>query len=98
MVESHAASFVEWDECSFQELEVLLLEWNGKPVDDRAEDLQELTDTVVPAGLVYVSEEHLGDGLANEAAMGHEFPIHAVEDGLNVVALSAEKSGEDDVR
>ena len=52
------------------------------------EYLEELGDAVVVLCLIDKAEEDGADGLADEGAVGHELPVDAVEDRLEVIALS----------
>lgn len=67
---------------------MFLLERDGEAVDDGAEDLEELADAVVSLCLVHKSVENVANGLADEGAVGHELPINAVQDGLQVVSFT----------
>lgn len=67
---------------------MLVLERQREPVDDRAEDLEELRDTVVPLRLVDERVEDVVDRLADEGAVRHELAVDAVQDRLEVVALA----------
>mmetsp|Transcript_45818 Transcript_45818/g.147118 ORF Transcript_45818/g.147118 Transcript_45818/m.147118 type:complete len:304 (+) Transcript_45818:779-1690(+) len=67
---------------------MLVLERQCETVDDAAEYFQKLTNTVVSLALVDDLEEDVLDGPADEGAEGHELAVDAVEDGLQVVALT----------
>ena len=88
MVHAHVAHLVQRQQRLHQELFVLVLERQGEAVDDRAEDLEELGDAVVPLGLVDETVEDVVDALADEGTVGHELAIDAVQDRLEVVALA----------
>lgn len=67
---------------------MLLLERQREAVDDAAQNLQQLRDAVVVLGLKDEAVEHIVDGLAHEGPVHHELAVHAVQDGLQVVALA----------
>merc|ERR1719197_1549479 len=57
-------------------------------VDDGAQDLQQLPDTVVALRLVDKAVESVADSAADETTMGHELAVNAVQNRLQVVALT----------
>jgi hypothetical protein len=67
---------------------VLLLQWQGKAVDDRTENLEKLSNTVEPLGLVDELEEDVVDGTTNVGSQVEEFAVYAMESGLEEVTLS----------
>jgi hypothetical protein len=67
---------------------VLLLQGQGKAVDDGAEDLEQLGDAVVPLGVVDELEEDVVDGAADEGAQVEELAVDPVQRRLEEVALS----------
>jgi len=60
----------------------------GRVLRRLTEDFEQLGNAVVVLRLVDKTEEDGADGLADEGPMGHEFPIDAMEDGFEVVALT----------
>eukprot|EP00968_Pinguiococcus_pyrenoidosus_P014790 scaffold1350_cov249-Pinguiococcus_pyrenoidosus.AAC.16 len=85
MIQVDALRLVQGNQRPLEEHEVLLLQRYGEPVDDGAQDLQELADAVVPLRLVDEAVEHVGDCLANERPVAHELPVDAMQDGLQIV-------------
>mmetsp|Transcript_36944 Transcript_36944/g.117572 ORF Transcript_36944/g.117572 Transcript_36944/m.117572 type:complete len:234 (-) Transcript_36944:494-1195(-) len=79
---------VQGNQGADEEVLVLLLEGQCEPVDDATEDLQQLPNTVVHLTLVDHLEERMLDALPDERAQRHELPIDAVQDRLQVVALT----------
>jgi len=63
---------VQRNERALEELQVLLLQGHGEPVDDAPQNLQQLPDPVVALRLVHEAVEHVGYRLADEAAVAHE--------------------------
>mmetsp|Transcript_5434 Transcript_5434/g.15997 ORF Transcript_5434/g.15997 Transcript_5434/m.15997 type:complete len:204 (+) Transcript_5434:271-882(+) len=66
VVEADTLGHMKRDEGALEELEVLFLERDGKAVDDRPQDLQELADAIVLLGLINKAVEYIGNGLADE--------------------------------
>ncbi len=66
---------------------MLILEGEGKAVDDAAQDLQQLRYPVVPLHLVHKLKEDVVDGAADEGAEVQELAVDAVQGGLEEVAL-----------
>jgi len=88
VVEGDALWFVQGNEGPDQKLEVLLLERNGKSVDDATENLEEFSDTVVAFRFVYELVKEVRNGSADKGSVGHGFSANAVEDCLEVVSLA----------
>lgn len=88
VVEVDVPHLVQRQQRLHQELLVLLLEGQREAVDDGAEDLEQLGDTVVSLGLVDEAVEDVVDGLADEGAIRHELAVDSMEDGLEIVPLS----------
>jgi len=63
---------VQGNEGALEELQVLLLQGHGEPVDDAPQNLQQLPDPVVALRLVHEAVEHVGNRLADETAVAHE--------------------------
>ena len=84
----HSFGFVQGDESTLQEAQVLFLQWYCETIDDAAEDLKQLSDPVVPLRLVDEAEEHVANSFAYETAVVHEFPIDSVQNGFEVVSFS----------
>ena len=72
VVKAHALGAVQRDERTAQEDDVLLLQGQRESVDDGAQDLQQLPDTVVALRLVDKAVESVADSAADETTMGHE--------------------------
>ena len=66
---------------------MFLLQWQGKPINDRPENLQKLANPIVPIEFVHEPVERVRDASPDECAMRHKFPIYPVENGLEVVPL-----------
>ena len=64
---------------------MLFLQGQGKTVDDAAEDLKKLRDTVMSLSLIDESEEDVVDGFSNERPVYHELPIDAMQDCFEIV-------------
>mmetsp|Transcript_26440 Transcript_26440/g.55551 ORF Transcript_26440/g.55551 Transcript_26440/m.55551 type:complete len:418 (-) Transcript_26440:520-1773(-) len=88
VVHAHEAHLVERQQGLEEELLVLVLERQRKAVDDRAKDLEEFGDAVMPLRLVDEAVEDVVDGLSDKGAVRHELAVDAVEDGLEVVAFA----------
>ena len=88
MEDGDVSDFVQRQQHAYEELLVLLLQWQSEAVDDGAEYLQQLCDAVVPVRLVDESIEDVVDGASNERSQRHEVAVDAVQDGLEVVPLS----------
>ena len=67
---------------------MLLLQRDREPVDDTPQNLQQLPYSVVPLRLVNEPVKDVADGLSDEASVGHEFAVNAVQDCLEVVAFT----------
>jgi len=78
---------VERNESAREELLVLVLEGKRKTINDRSQDFEEFCNTIVALGLVDKPIEHVGDRLADERTVWHEFAVDTVQDRLQVVAF-----------
>ena len=56
---------------------MLLLEGQGKAIDNASQDLQQLCDAVVVLRLKHKAVEHIVDGFADEGAVHHELSCRA---------------------
>jgi hypothetical protein len=88
VVEGEALDLVQGEEDAGEEGLVLLLQGQGKAVDDGAEDLEQLGDAVVPLGVVDELEEDVVDGAADEGAQVEELAVDPVQRRLEEVPLS----------
>lgn len=79
---------MKWDKDPSQKRLVFLFERQRKTVDDRAEDLQELCDSVVPLRLINEMVKDIAYRSANECAKIEEFAIDTMKCGLEEIALS----------
>mmetsp|Transcript_8007 Transcript_8007/g.24065 ORF Transcript_8007/g.24065 Transcript_8007/m.24065 type:complete len:237 (-) Transcript_8007:424-1134(-) len=79
---------VKRDECSGKELFVLILERECEAIDNTSQNLKELSNTVVSFGLIDESIENIADGLSDKRTMRHKFAVNAMQNGLEVIALS----------
>ena len=57
---------------------VLVLEGQGKAIDDRAEDFEQLSHAIVPLSVINEAIKHVADCLADEGAMRHELACKKV--------------------
>ena len=64
---------------------MLLLERNGKTVNDGSQNLQEFPNTVVAFRLIDKSIENIGNCSSNERPMAHEFSVNAVQNSFQVI-------------
>lgn len=67
---------------------MFLFERQRKTIDDRAENLQELCDSIVPFGLIDEMVKDIAYRSANERAEIEEFAIYAMKRSLEEIALS----------
>lgn len=88
VVQREALDLVQRDQAPCEERLVLVLERERKAVDDRAEDLEQLGDAVVPLRLVHELEEDVVDRAPDERAQVEEFAVDAVQRRLEKVALA----------
>lgn len=88
MVHAQALDFMQGNKNSRQKELMLFLEWQCKPVDDRAENLQQLGNAVEAFGFVNKLEEDVVDGPADIRAEIEKFAVDAMERRFQKVALS----------
>jgi hypothetical protein len=67
---------------------VLLLQWKGKTVDDRAQYFQELCYSIKPLRLIRELEEDVVNGAANERAEVEEFAVDSVECSFEEISFA----------
>lgn len=67
---------------------MLVLQRQGKTVDDRTQDFQQLGDTVVTLGFIDKVEENVVDAPADRGPQVEEFSVYTVECRLEKVPLS----------
>lgn len=72
VVQAQTLGAVKGHQSATQERDMLLLQWQGKAIDDGAQDLQQLCDAVVALRLEYKPVEGVADRAADETPMGHE--------------------------
>jgi len=87
VVQRQAAHFMQGNQHLDQELLVLRLQGQGEPVDNGAEDLEQLAHAVEVLRLVDEAQEEVVDLLADEGAQPEEFAVDAVQDRLEEVPL-----------
>ena len=80
--------FVKRKKRALEERLVLLLQREGEPVDDRAQDLQEFGNAIV--GLVVDDDaiEEVLSRLPNKQPQRHDLAVDPVKDRLQIVALA----------
>jgi hypothetical protein len=88
MVHAKTLDFVKRNQDPSKEQLVLLLQWQGKAVDDRTENLEELRNTIEPLGLIDELEEDVVDGATDVGSQVEEFSVYAMQSGFEEVALS----------
>jgi hypothetical protein len=50
---------MKWDQCALEKLEMLSFKGDCKAVDDRSQNFQELTNTVMPFSLINETVEYI---------------------------------------
>ncbi len=85
MVHAQTLHLVKRDQDSCEEEFMLLLQGEGKAVDDGAQDLQQLGNAVEPLGFVGELEEDVVDGTTDEGPEVEEFAIYAMQGRLQKV-------------
>mmetsp|Transcript_35887 Transcript_35887/g.61224 ORF Transcript_35887/g.61224 Transcript_35887/m.61224 type:complete len:261 (-) Transcript_35887:642-1424(-) len=88
VVQSYTLGLVEGDQCTDQELQVLLLQRNGKSINDGAQNFKQFSDSIMTFCLIDKAVEHIGNGPADERPVRHELSINSVKDCLQVVTLT----------
>jgi hypothetical protein len=88
VVKSERLGLVKGKEHSGEEDLVFLLEGKGEAVDDRAEYLEKLGDTIVPFSLVHKLEEDVVDGTTDKRAQIQKLAVDPVKSCLQEVALT----------
>mmetsp|Transcript_34091 Transcript_34091/g.96634 ORF Transcript_34091/g.96634 Transcript_34091/m.96634 type:complete len:367 (+) Transcript_34091:973-2073(+) len=88
MIHCHTLGLVQWHQRAVQKVLMLLLQRQGKPVNNGTQNLQQLSDAVVTLRLVDEAVEDVVHRLADKRAVHHELAVYTVEDGLQVVALA----------
>lgn len=79
---------MEWDKDASQKRFVFLFERKCKTIDDRAEDLQELCDSIMPLCLIDKMVKDIAYRSTNECAESKEFAIYTMKCSLEEIALS----------
>mmetsp|Transcript_30544 Transcript_30544/g.73209 ORF Transcript_30544/g.73209 Transcript_30544/m.73209 type:complete len:292 (-) Transcript_30544:350-1225(-) len=83
-----SSHLVQRNQGLFQHDLMLLLHREREPIDDTAQNFEQLGNSVVCVTLVNDLEEEILDGLADEGPQGHELAVNSVKDGLQIVTLS----------
>jgi hypothetical protein len=82
MIQNQTLGFVQRHQNPRQKDLVLLLERQGKPIDDTPQDLEEFGNPIKVFRLVHKLEKDIVDGPADKRAKAEEFPVYSVERGL----------------
>lgn len=61
MVHAETLNLMQWNQDSSQKQFVLFLEWQCEAVDDAAQDLEQLCDSVEALGFIDELEKHIVD-------------------------------------
>jgi hypothetical protein len=88
LVHVGALGLVEWHKHAAEEDAVLALQGQGKAIDNRAHNLEQLWDAVVPLRLVHKRIKNVVDRLANKGAQRQKLAIQAVQRRFQKVALA----------
>lgn len=87
MIESKGLGFVQRKQNTEEEYLVLLLERKSEPVDDCAQNFEQLGDAVMPLRFVDELVEDIVDRAANKCAEVEKFAVDAMESGLEEIAF-----------
>ena len=79
MVNTQRAYFMQWHQNLQQKYLVFLFQWQRKPVNNGAQDLQQFRHAIMPLRLVNEAVENVVDLFTNKGSKTQKFPINPVK-------------------